>query len=69
MEKPSTRFILYTGLRTIGGVNASVSYGRDRVLFECGGAYDPATAVYDGKFWSAAAAGSMTGSVPDSCPG
>lgn len=49
MEKPSTRFILYTGLRTIGGVNASVSYGRDRVLLECGGAYDHATAVYDGK--------------------
>ena len=56
MEKPSTRFILYTGLRTIGGVNASVSYGL------------PLPYMTE-KFWNAAAAGSMTGSAPVSCPG
>lgn len=49
MEKKSTKFQMYSGLRTIGGVNASVSYGRDRVIFEFGSAYDPATAVFDGK--------------------
>ena len=49
MEKKVTKFQMYAGLRTIGGVNASVSYGRDRVLFEFGSAYDPATAVFDGK--------------------
>lgn len=44
-----TIFQMYSGLHTIGGVNASVTYGRDRVIFEFGSAYDPATAVFDGK--------------------
>lgn len=47
MEK-KTVFTMYSGLRTIGGVNASVSYGKDRVIFEFGSAYDPSTAVFDG---------------------
>ena len=49
MEKLVTKFQMYAGLHTIGGVVASVSYGRDRVIFEFGSAYDPATAVFDGK--------------------
>jgi len=49
MEKLVTKFVMYSGLRTIGGVNAAVSYGKDRVVFEFGSAYDPATAVFDGK--------------------
>lgn len=49
MEKTVTKFTMYSGLRTIGGVNASVSYGKDRVIFEFGSAYDPSTAVFDGK--------------------
>lgn len=40
---------MYSGLRTIGGVNASVTCGKDRVIFEFGSAYDPATAVFDGR--------------------
>jgi ribonuclease J len=40
---------MYSGLHTIGGVNASVTYGKDRVVFEFGSAYDPSTAVFDGK--------------------
>ena len=39
---------MYSGLRTIGGVIFSVTYGRDRVILEFGSAYDPATAVFDG---------------------
>ena len=62
MEKPSTRFILYTGLRTIGGVNASVS------LSAAGPMTLPLPYMTE-KFWSAAAAGSMTDSAPGSCPG
>ena len=46
--KKKTVFTMYSGLRTIGGVNASVSYGKDRVIFEFGSAYDPSTAVFDG---------------------
>ena len=49
MKKPVTKFVMYAGLRTIGGVIASVTYGKDRVLFEFGSAYDPATAVFDGN--------------------
>lgn len=48
MEK-KTIFTMYSGLHTIGGVNASVSYGDDRVIFEFGSAYDPSTAVFDEK--------------------
>lgn len=40
---------MYSGLRTIGGVVASVTYKTDRVVFEFGSAYDPSTAVFDGK--------------------
>jgi ribonuclease J len=43
-----TKFTLYTGLYTIGGVNFSVEYGKDRVIMEMGSAYNPATDVYDG---------------------
>ena len=43
-----TKFVMYSGLRTIGGVNASVTYGKDRVIFEFGSAYEPSTAVFDG---------------------
>lgn len=48
MEELKTKFVMYAGLRTIGGVIASVTYGHDRVIFEFGSAYDPATAVFDG---------------------
>jgi ribonuclease J len=43
-----TEFVMYSGLYTIGGVNASVTYGTDRVIFEFGSAYDPKTNVFDG---------------------
>ncbi len=43
-----TQFIMYSGLHTIGGVNAAVIYGKDRVIFEMGAAYDPKTEVFDG---------------------
>lgn len=43
-----TKFTLYTGLRTIGGVVFSVEYGKDRVIMEMGSAYNPSTDVYDG---------------------
>lgn len=48
MKSKQTEFVMYSGLNTIGGINLSVTYGTDRVLFECGLAYDPATAVFDG---------------------
>lgn len=48
MKKNRTKFVMYSGLRTIGGVNASVTYGKDRVIFEFGAAFEPSTAVYDG---------------------
>ena len=48
MEQSKTKFVLYSGLRTIGGVNASVTYGKDRVIFEFGAAYDPKADIYDG---------------------
>jgi ribonuclease J len=44
-----TRFIMHSGLYTIGGVVCSVEYGKDRVIFEMGSAYDPKFDVYDGK--------------------
>lgn len=47
MEKSKTQFVLYSGLRTIGGVIASVTYGKDRVIFEFGAAYDPAAPAFD----------------------
>lgn len=47
--KKKTIFTMYGGLRTIGGVIFSVVYGKDRVILEFGSAYDPATAVFDGK--------------------
>jgi len=43
-----TKFILYAGLNTIGGVIFAVEYGQDRVIMEMGSAYEPATDVYDG---------------------
>jgi ribonuclease J len=43
-----TEFVMYSGLYTIGGVNASITYGKDRVIFEFGSAYDPKTNVFDG---------------------
>lgn len=49
MDRPVTKFVMYSGLRTIGGVNAAVTYGKDRVIFEFGSAYDPSSAVFDGK--------------------
>ncbi|MFC4598908.1 MBL fold metallo-hydrolase [Cohnella hongkongensis] len=49
MTPAQTEFVLYSGLRTIGGVIASVTYGKDRVFFEMGSAYDPKTDVFDGK--------------------
>lgn len=48
MNKNTSRFVMYSGLRTIGGVNASITYGKDRVIFEFGTAYEPSTAVFDG---------------------
>ncbi len=47
MENSVTQFILYSGLRTVGGVIASVTYGKDRVIFEFGAAYDPAAPAFD----------------------
>jgi ribonuclease J len=47
MEKTATEFVLYAGLRTIGGVIASVTYGKSRVIFEFGTPYDPAAPVFD----------------------
>lgn len=47
MENSATQFILYSGLRTIGGVIASVTYGKNRVIFEFGAAYDPAAPTSD----------------------
>jgi ribonuclease J len=43
-----TKFTLYSGLNTIGGVVFSVEYGQDRVIMEMGSAYNPSTDVYDG---------------------
>lgn len=43
-----TKFILHSGLYTIGGVVCSVEYGKDRVIFEMGSAYSPESDVYDG---------------------
>lgn len=43
-----TKFIMHSGLYTIGGVVCSVEYGKDRVIFEMGSAYNPETDVYDG---------------------
>ncbi|MDR2378940.1 MAG: hypothetical protein LBD70_05915 [Bifidobacteriaceae bacterium] len=43
-----TVFTMYSGLRSIGGVVATLTRGRDRVVFEIGAAYDPATAFYGG---------------------
>lgn len=43
-----TKFTMHAGLRTIGGVICSVEYGKDRVIFEMGTAYNPSTDVYDG---------------------
>ena len=39
---------MHSGLHTIGGVTCSVEYGKDRVIFEMGSAYNPETDVYDG---------------------
>lgn len=50
--KKKTVFTMYAGLHTIGGVIFSVTYGNDRVILEFGSAYDPATAVFDGKVLS-----------------
>ena len=36
MESKQTKFVMYSGLHTIGGVNMSITYGNDRVIFECG---------------------------------
>jgi len=47
MEKQITKFVMYSGLRTIGGVVASLEYGKDRVVFEFGAAYDPKTDIFD----------------------
>lgn len=47
MEKTATEFVLYSGLHTIGGVIASVTYGKSRVIFEFGAAYDPAAPSSD----------------------
>jgi ribonuclease J len=44
----NTKFIMHSGLYTIGGVICSVQYGKDRVIFEMGSAYNPETDVYDG---------------------
>jgi len=49
MTKNHTSFVMYSGLRTIGGVNVSISYGMDRVLFEFGVAYEPSNVVFDGS--------------------
>jgi len=43
-----TKFIMHSGLYTIGGVVCSVEYGKDRVIFEMGSAYSPEADVYDG---------------------
>ena len=48
MGNRQTEFVMYSGLHTIGGVNMAITYGNDRVIFECGLAYDPATDVFDG---------------------
>jgi len=48
MEKTKTKFIMYSGLYTIGGVNVAIIYGKDRVIFEMGAAYDPKNNIYDG---------------------
>lgn len=47
MERTATEFVLYAGLRTIGGVIASVTYGKSRAIFEFGTPYDPAAPVFD----------------------
>jgi len=47
MERRATKFVMYSGLRTIGGVVASLEYGGDRVVFEFGAAYEPKTDIYD----------------------
>lgn len=44
----ATRFTMYAGTHTVGGVIFAVSYGRDRVIMEMGAAYDPAKDVADG---------------------
>jgi ribonuclease J len=47
MKTTATKFVLYSGLRTIGGVIASVTYGKNRVIFEFGAPYDPAASAFD----------------------
>ena len=39
MGNRQTEFVMYSGLHTIGGVNMAITYGNDRVIFECGLAY------------------------------
>lgn len=43
-----TKFIMHSGLYTIGGVVCSIEHGNDRVIVEMGSAYNPETDVYDG---------------------
>jgi ribonuclease J len=47
MGKTVTEFVLYSGLHTIGGVIASVTYGKSRVILEFGAAFNPKAPVYD----------------------
>lgn len=43
----TTEFTMYSGLHTIGGVIFSLTYGKERLLFEFGTSYDPACDIYD----------------------
>lgn len=44
----NTQITIYTGLDTVGGVVAEISYGTDRVICEIGTGYSPESAIYDG---------------------
>lgn len=43
----TTEFTMYSGLHTIGGVIFSLTYEKERLLFEFGTSYDPACDIYD----------------------
>lgn len=48
MAQLTTKFTMYSGLRTFGGVIFSICYGNDRVIFEFGTPFDPSIAFFDG---------------------
>ena len=44
-----TRFKFWSGLDTIGGNIAEITYGKDRIIFDFGLVYNPANSMLDAK--------------------